>query len=334
MRRNLPRYVYEKGRKGYLYFVRGNVCQRMPDFPSPDFDREYARLTAGMQPKDHRFNWITLCQSYRNSVEYAQKKPRTREDYSKVLAYFETKWGKLDPRRAERRHFIEAMEANRDTVRFANYIKQVGSVLMEHAIDKGWRADNPCLRIKSLKTPEAKQLNRQEWPATMLERFREEAPLGSRARTIFELCIGTGQRIGDVLNMRESRIEDGGIHVKQGKRGKELWVPFTASLQEALDARPALRVQPIDPFLVSDHRGRQVSYRAASHAVMQVRKEIGAEAYDIHGLRYTTIAELAGLGLSDEAIMAVSGQSKEMVAHYAGKVRQRTRARQAQEKRK
>ncbi len=65
---------------------------------------------------------------------------------------------------------------------------------------------------------------------------------------------------------------------------------------------------------------------------MKVRKKIGAEGYDIHSLRYTTAAELAVLGLSDEVIMSITGHSTvAMIARYAGPARQRQRAKLAQE---
>ena len=68
---------------------------------------------------------------------------------------------------------------------------------------------------------------------------------------------------------------------------------------------------------------------------MAVRKRIGAEAYDIHGLRYSAAAELAALGCNDELIQSVTGhQTRAMVAKYAGPARQKTRAKEAQEKRK
>jgi len=57
---------------------------------------------------------------------------------------------------------------------------------------------------------------------------RNLSPEGDgRALLIFELCLGTGQRIGDVRKMRWSDIEEGGINVRQGKTGKDLWIPFT-----------------------------------------------------------------------------------------------------------
>lgn len=49
-------------------------------------------------------------------------------------------------------------------------------------------------------------------------------------------CVGTGQRIGDVLAMRWSNIEDGAVWVRQSKTSKELWVPILPELQAALDA--------------------------------------------------------------------------------------------------
>lgn len=43
--RDLPKYVYPKGRKGYLYFVRGKVCQRMHGEPGSDeFEAQYRQL--------------------------------------------------------------------------------------------------------------------------------------------------------------------------------------------------------------------------------------------------------------------------------------------------
>ncbi|MEQ8365955.1 MAG: tyrosine-type recombinase/integrase, partial [Roseicyclus sp.] len=45
-----------------------------------------------------------------------------------------------------------------------------------------------------------------------------------------ELCVGTGQRIGDVLNMRWSNNENGAVWVRQSKTSKELWVPILPEL--------------------------------------------------------------------------------------------------------
>ena len=41
-RRDLPKHVYPKGKRGYLYFIRPGVCARMfAEFGTPDFADEY-----------------------------------------------------------------------------------------------------------------------------------------------------------------------------------------------------------------------------------------------------------------------------------------------------
>jgi integrase len=197
-------------------------------------------------------------------------------------------------------------------------------VLFEHARDAGWRDDNPAHGVPLL---ESVSDPRQPWPADMVAAYRAAAD--GRSLLIFELCLGTGQRIGDVLRMRWDQIEDGGIHVRQGKTRKPLWIPLTARLSGLLADTPRVGLT-----IITGPHGRPLSYRQASHAVMQVRKAIGAEAFDLHGLRHTAAHELAALGCSDELIQAVTGHtSRAMVAHYAGAARQKSRAKEAQGKR-
>ena len=124
-----------------------------------------------------------------------------------------------------------------------------------------------------------------------------------------ELCVGTGQRIGDVLEMRWSHIQDGGFVVRQNKTGKELWVPILPELQTALDAASRHSV-----FILTNERGsNRWSYRGASAAVRKVRAAIGALDYDIHSWRYNAACELVEAGCDDDLVAAVTGQSPAMV---------------------
>ena len=248
-------------------------------------------------------------------------------DYDKVLTYIETKLGDQPAHQIQMRDVIRARDANADAVRFANYIVQVTRIIMRHAMMEGWRTDNPAQGVPLLKGA-AKR--REPWPDAKVAAFRAEAAPETRARLIFELCLGTGQRIGDVLRMRWNDIEGGGIKVRQGKTGAELWVPLTAHLKAVLDVTPKRGLT-----ICAQPNGRPTSYRGAADLIMAVRRKIGAECYDNHALRYTAAAELAEAGCSDELIMAVTGHTTaRMVGLYAGKARQRRRAQEAQEKRK
>ena len=144
-----------------------------------------------------------------------------------------------------------------------------------------------------------------------------------------ELCVGTGQRIGDVLEMRWSDLQGGAVFVKQNKTSKELWIPILSELQTALDAASRHSV-----FLLTNERGtNRWSYRGASQAVLNARKQIGALDFDIHSWRYNAACELLEAGCDDDLIAAVTGQSPAMVSHYTKQVRQRIRAQQAQQMR-
>jgi len=129
--------------------------------------------------------------------------------------------------------------------------------------------------------------------------------------------------------MRWDDIKDGGIFVKQGKTGARLWIPLTRALRDALDATPRWGLT-----ICARPNGQPSTYRAVAVLVFNVRKLIGAEAYDLHSLRYTAAAELAAVGCSDELIQSITGhKTSAMVAQYAGAARQKSRAIEAMKRR-
>lgn len=325
MKRLLPPYIYNK--KGVLYYERGGKAQRVLSEPqTPAFWAEYARLLKGIAPAPKGKTFKHLIASYKASIRYTERASRTKSDYDKVLAFIDDRMGHLEPAKMQRKDVIRLRDENAGTQRFANYLVQITRILMEHAIDQGLVKDNPAKDVALIKST-GKQ--RQAWPSAMVEAFRAAVPYGTRQRLLFELLIGTGQRIGDVLRMQWGHIDGDGINVRQSKTKKQLWVPFTPHLQAAL-AQAQRRNLTI---LTSQDGSGPWSYRGAADAMMAVRVKIGAEAYDIHSLRYTAAAELLMAGCSDELIGAVTGQTAVMVAHYTKAVRQKVRAIQAQETR-
>ena len=326
MKRQLPPYVYRR-KGGLLYFERrGWQSVRMHETPgTAAFAAEYARILSGTPPPPPGKSFRALIASYKRSPRFAKLAPRTRADYDKVLAFINDKLGSLPADKMRRVDVVRLRDANAETPRFATYAVQVLRVLFEHARDAGWRDDNPAKGVGAVPSTAAP---RQPWPADLIAAYRAAAT--GRALLIFELALGTGQRIGDVLRMRWDHLEDGGIHVRQGKTRRPLWIPLTPRLATLLDATPRQGMT-----IITGRDSRPLSYRQASHAVMQVRRQIGAEAYDIHGLRHAAAAELAAAGCTDELIMAVTGhESRASVVRYAGAARQKARAKEAQGRRK
>ena len=248
-------------------------------------------------------NFAALVKDYRSSPRYKRLKPRTALDYDKYLDFFLTIMAGINPANMRRTDVIRLRDANAEKAYFANYSLRVLRVLMGHCVDLGWRDDNPAKGVPELKT---EKVAREPWPQDLLNVYRDACALGTRERLVMELCVGTGQRIGDVLEMRWSDIQEGAFVIRQNKTGKELWVPILPELSAALGAAKRNSV-----FILTNERGtNRWSYRGASQAVRNVREKIGAVDFDIHSWRYNAACELLEAGCSDNLIAAVTGQSR------------------------
>lgn len=324
-KRELPKHIYRQ-RNGLYFQKRGWPSRKIAsEFGTPAFWQEYADILNGdIQPiRVSTRTFSALIKSYHTSPRYKRLKPRTALDYDKYLSFFKERMGESNPVAMKRKDVIRLRDANADKAYFANYSLRVLRVLMEHCVDLGWRETNPAKGVPEIKV---NKREREPWPRELLSAYRESCPIGTRERLLMELCVGTGQRIGDVLEMRWSDIQDGAVYVRQNKTQKELWVPILPELQVTLDAASRHSV-----FIVTNEGGtNRWSYRGAAQAVRRVREAIGALDYDIHSWRYNAATELLEAGCGDDLIAAVTGQSPAMVQHYTKKARQRIRAVQAQ----
>ncbi|WP_434286254.1 tyrosine-type recombinase/integrase [Celeribacter sp. SCSIO 80788] len=343
MKKELPKYVYRMGRGNHPHFrwPRGSKPIRIKsETGTVEFQKEYTLLLSeakrGIAQVSAKYTMSGLIESYQQSERWNALSDRTQKDYQKVLDFWAEKTGARDIRRFERKHIIAAMDANKDAVRFANYVMQVARVLFEHSIDLGWRKDNPAQGVKSLKMPKAKRLDREPWPAEKIKAFRARYAFETRERLLFELCLGSGQRIGDVLEMRWSDIEGDAIRVVQNKTGKGLLVPLTSDLRSALASHRSInaasRRQSVF-MLTNARRSGPWSYRGASQAIRNAREAVGALKWDIHSLRHAAATELYEVGCDVPMIMAVTGMSEKMVRHYTARANQFSLASKAQLKR-
>ncbi|WP_390923817.1 tyrosine-type recombinase/integrase [Parasedimentitalea psychrophila] len=303
---------------------RWNRVHRMS--PGPERARLRSRSFPGMMndpaPVAPGKDLAAAIRHYFASPKYTDLAQRTQKEYDKHIAYFQKKMTHLLPRNVERYHVISwhSAWAKKETPHAANYRLTVMKILMEHAKDMGLRTkemENPAKGIKAI---EYEKQDRKPWPQDKIEAYRRTAE--DRSLLVIEMCIGTGQRIADVLKMKWGDIQDSGIVLPQNKTKKDLRVPLTSHLSIALSNTEKRSV-----FILTNYRATGPwSYPGASDGVMKIRLQIGAEAYDIHALRHTTATELCLAGADDETIAAVTLQSPQMVQHYTRTVRQKVHA--------
>lgn len=328
MKKETPSYVVRI--KGVLYFKRRGWPTRKfkTQELNDSFWAEYARILNGTAPQPKAFIIKGLIASYYRSQKFERLKPRTQADYRKFLMRFERNAGDIAVKSIKRKHVIAWRDAlaKSETPHYANYFKRVARVLFEYAIDIDEIAENPAANVGDVQYQKQKP---QPWPRDMIDKARAAREYDDRTRLLFELLYCTGQRIGDVLTMEWAHIRGDAIEVDQNKTGAALILPMTDALKECL--RRAERAG--DTILTAHRKTGPWSYRGASDAMMKLRKEIGAEAYNIHAIRHTVASEIGAAG-SDEEVMAVTGHTTTaMVRHYAGKSRQEARAKDAQKRR-
>lgn len=324
VRKHLPKYVMRSGK--YLYFRKDGRLERLPDDPaSTDFAREYARLRSGHASTKGKRTIKALIARY-TAHKLPEKAKNTQISYRRAFRYLEEKIGTYDPTEIRRAHIIDMQTANADKPATANRRLEALSVLLTYAVHLEWIQVNPCKDVARLKS---KRPARQPWPADLVDAARANAE--PDILLLFELLIGTGQRINDVLAMQWAHLSRDGISVRQSKTGTQLVIPLTDRLASVIDAAPRRGL-----FIVSLPDGRPMSYQSAWKRLHDLRTAIGAEAYDNHALRYTAAAEIASIpGMSLEHVRAITGHSSDQMARlYSFKANQIARAREAQKGRK
>ena len=329
-REGLPKYVYRK-KGNVLYFERKgepSIKFQCQDHHQNEFMLEYAIFLTGRKQRLKKQlrvrNMNALIKSYIESNGYRNLKPDTAKGYDEVLVYLQKEFGEVHVNEWRRSIVIQLQESLGDRQHFSNYVVVILRILFERAIDIGWLENNPARGVKLTKSQKPP---RKPWPDNLITAYRQVAT--GRELLLFEMCLATGQRVQDVLDMKWTDIRpiDGTVCVSlvQNKTGKALSIPLRDSIVALL-----ANTKRINEYILTNRYGRgKWSYRGAAQAVKAIRQQIGADAYDIHCLRYTAACDLALAGLDDETIGAVTGQSLATVQHYTKSVRQFANAKRA-----
>ena len=323
------KYLTSKTIKGrtYYYFRRGETYQRLPDNPdSREFDEAYWAIRSGRANKKVQTTFEALIVSYYQTPEFKDRKPRVRQEYRRTLELLRENNGHKDFTKLRRRDVIAARDTYADTWRKANAMVEMISILARHAIDLEWITSNPASGVSKLKGGEY-----LPWPDAKLRAYESYCRQHGLQweLTAFMLGVGTGQRIGDIIGMEWDHYDGKFIAVTQEKTAARLWVACPDFLMRYLDNLPRNGRHII---ALSLHKG--VAKRTIQQRVMAVREKIEAQAYVIHGWRYTAAVHLAEAGATDGEIQAVTGhKTLEMVKKYRSQANQKRLSASAQARR-
>lgn len=308
--------VHARGRD-YYYFNTGvrnakgaPIYKRLPDIKAPHFGDVLAAYRAGRTKRASIAPLLTLesfIDMYERSPAYADLSAGTRRVYNFHLRALEKAFPGA-PAEELNSTDVASMIALMGNARGAMNLRLsvVGSLYKWGRTKKVIHPD--CEPTKGLE-PE-KMGEHEPWPEHILA-----AALASdkpRVKLATHLLFYTGQRIGDICELRWSDIRSDRIELKQQKTGREMSIPIHSALAAILEAAPRRALT-----IITSHDGRPIQSNAIRTEMQAFIKERFNVKLVPHGLRKNAVNALLEAGCSAAETAAITGQSLQMVEHYA-----------------
>lgn len=255
---------------------------------------------------------------YLQSLDYLGLGERTKPTYRRALDAIRREHGDKPVRLLQKHHIKAIMAQKVATPAAANNFLRFIKIVIDYAIEMGWRRDDPTVGIKKIKYETD---GFHTWSEEEIELYENCWPLGSTQRVAFDLLLYTGQRSADVRQMRRDHFSEYGVSVtaydtavdvKQQKTKAKVTIPIVPALQASLNTIPAA-----NEFLLMTTFGKPFTEKGFSNFMSKAATKAGLPHCTAHGLRKSAATRLAEAGCTEHEIMAVTGHStSKEVARY------------------
>jgi integrase len=189
--------------------------------------------------------------------------------------------------------------------------------LFAYAKRLGWIASNPVEDAERIRVP--KSHGYHAWTEAEIRQYQDRHPLGTRARLALEIMLWTWQRRGDARLFGPDQLKGGRINYRQGKTGKDLWLPAAPQLLEAIGAMQRVGLKT---YLVTDF-GKPFSAAGFGNKMRLWCDQAGLPHCSAHGIRKAGARRAAQLEAGNQGLKAVGGWSGDAeVATYTAAVEQ------------
>jgi len=232
----------------------------------------------------------------------------TRSQYRTAGKKLSDIFAEFSPEQVKPVHVAKMKQALRDTPNMTNRMLSLLRQVFDYALERQMVESNPAVGVKRHKEAKRARLLLHE------ELSRIRAAAGARLQAVIDLCYLTGQRIGDVLNIKVRDLLEDGLAFDQQKTGARLVVAWSPDLRAAVERAKALGGNVRALTLLYNRRGKPPDYRTVNDQWRKACRAAGVEDANLHDIRAKALTDLkAQLGetLGKKAAQALAGHSTE-----------------------
>lgn len=290
--KHLPACVYRK-HGAYWHVVAGKWARLGADLAEAlaEYARRVDGVSAGTMPA-----LIERVLAHRSPALAEQ----TRASYRTSANTLKRKLALFFPDQVKARHVAEIRDSMAAQPVSANKAVSFLSIVMSQAVDWQMIDANPCVGVKKLKV-----LARDRY-VSPTEYAAIYAQASDKLQTIMDLCYLTGQRIGDVLRLRESDISAEGLFFKAQKTKGSTQVRFvlawTDDLRAVVDRARSLQGKVRSLTLLHGRTNKPLLYRSVAQQWQEACAAAGVEDAHLHDLRARSLTDTDAQGGDAQAL--------------------------------
>lgn len=247
-----------------------------------------------------------LVNMFQRSEKYRSLAVGTKRGYDIYLKALVEALPSAPASKVERRDVVLLLDKMADRPGAANLLLAVIGAVYDWGRDREHVTNDPTKDISRFKIGE-----HDPWPDWLVEEALTSDD--NTLRLAVHLLYFTAQRIGDVCAMRWSDIRGGRLSVNQQKTDKDLDIPMHARLRAVLDATPKAGLT-----ILTKRNGLPMS-TGRLRDILKAWATKRGQAVVPHGLRKNAVNALLEAECSVAETAAISGQTLQMVEHYARK---------------
>lgn len=323
---NVTMFRDRHGKPRYRWRQKGCKTVYLPGLPgSSEFAEAYAAATQGQaklvigEGKTKPGTINALAVAIYASLEWGALSPATQTTYKGIIERLRTAYGDLTVRSLSAGAILKMRDKKVDAPTAANNLVKVLRWMLEFAVARQWRADNPAVGIKPIKV---KSDGFHTWAEGEVRQFEARWAVGTKPRLALDLFLYTIQRSGDVRRMGRQHIKEGRLEFVQEKTGAALSLPIVPALAASLALVPETQM-----LFVATGSGAPYTAKGFGNWFKDACVSAGLPHCTAHGLRKTGATRLADAGYSEAVIMAWTGhQTTKEIQRYTRARNQKTLA--------